>query len=273
MKKYLIFPLVLFLLFSVFPAYALDIDPMRLEYTIAPGKTYSGSFRISNPSNFAVDVFLSTDEYRYIFTEGTIPPEDKRKALPSCKGWFQFGRTKLSLNPGEFADAKFFITVPKNAAREHLCAVIFDEKRTLEKITAKAKAGNVQLHVTPRFSIPVYVSIKNTARAEAAITDVAASSGPNGDSVKIDITLKNTGTIHIRPFGTLVMLNQNSEIVKDLPIGKTLPLFPGYTTQIPVICPNLPAGKYSAVATIEISENTIIQKKTIFVLRNTGEIR
>lgn len=262
----------LYYLFSTLLAFGVEIEPMRIEYTLDAGKTYSGSFKLKNPSSFSVDVFVSSGEYRYIFSEGSIPPAGDKKTLPSCQDWFQFEKTKFNLNPGGSCDVKFLIKVPKDVKQEHLCAILFDERRSLQEIKPKEKTGNVQIQLTPRFSIPVYIFIKDTEKILAQIPAVSVVSEPEKGGVRINITLENTGNVHIRPLGTLVILNQNGEVVKNMPIGKSLPIFPAYKETIPVICPKLPAGKYSIIATIEVSKDNIIQRKTSFVLKKTGEV-
>lgn len=267
----------LFFLFSLRPApytlhpnacaYAVEIEPMRLERSLGAGKTYSGSFKLINPSDLAVDILVSTGEYRYVFSEGTVPPQDSRKALPFCRDWFEFEKTKFRLDPRESAEVKFLIKVPKDAKQEHLCAVIFDEKNSLKEIKAGQETGNARVQLTPRFSIPIYISIKGNEEISAEIKEITIASVPQKDGAMINISLENTGNIHIRPFGTFIIFNQNGDVVKNLPIGKILPIFPGYKEIIPLICPKLPAGKYSAVATVEISKDKIIQKKTGFEFR------
>lgn len=266
MKKVLI--LVSMLWFLISPvAHAVDIEPQRLEHSLDAGKTYSGSFKLKNPSDFSVDVFISTGQYRYISSQGTIPPPEGNAALPSCESWLEFDKKKYALDPGEFVDVKFLIKVPKESSGEYLCAALFDEKRALQEIKPKENTPNVQVRVIPRFSIPVYISIKNTEKIAAEIEDISTEPEFQKGGLIFNITLKNTGNIHIRPLGTLTILNQKSEVVKNIPIGKTLPIFPGYKEIIPVLCPKLPAGKYAAIATIEIAKEKILQKKIAFQIK------
>jgi len=249
-------------------AYAVEIDPMRFEHSLNAGKTYSGVFKLKNSSGSAVNIFVSTGEYRYVFSEGTRPPEKEKRTIPSCQGWFQFKKTEFYLNPGESAEAKFLVRVPKDAAQEHLCAVLFDEKRSLEEAKPKQKTGNAQVRLTPRFSIPVYISIKDTENISVEIRDIRASSESQRGGLVFTVILENTGNVHIRPIGTLTIINQSGEVAKNLPIGKCLPIFPAYKEEIPVLCPKIPAGVYSAVATIEFSKGRIIQKKSSFEVRS-----
>jgi hypothetical protein len=259
--------IILFLLFSFLFAsavYAVEIEPMRLEYSLQSGKTYSGTFKLRNSSSSSVDVFSSTGEYRYIFSRGVTPPKTEKRTLPSCSDWLQFEKTEFRLSPGMTIDAKFTIKVPKEAKEEHLCAVLFDEKIDTGKVQPNQETGSVQIQLTPRFSIPVYISIKNTEKLSAQINNMSVVSEAQKGQLIINLTLENTGNVHIRPFGTLVILDENSEVVKDIPIGRSLPVFPGYKETIPVICPKMPVGKYSAIATVEIASDKIIQKKITF---------
>ncbi|MBI4335370.1 MAG: hypothetical protein HY589_01800, partial [Candidatus Omnitrophica bacterium] len=231
------------------------------------GKTYSGVFKLKNSSDFAVDISLSADKYRYVFSSGAIPPADGKKFLPSCQSWFEFEKKILKLNPGESGEAKFLIKVPGDIKEEHLCAILFDEKRALKEIRPKTPEGNIQIQFTPRFSVPVYISVKDSGIIKGEIREIAVHEESQKGGVILNIVFENSGNTHVRPFGTLVIFNQDGDVIKNLPIGKSLPVFPGYREVIPVICPKIPHGKYSAIATIEISKDNIVQKKTTFDLK------
>ncbi len=252
--------------------YAVEIEPMRLERSLEAGKAYSGAFRLKNTSEFITQVAASTGPYRYVFSNNTIPPEDGQKTLPSCEEWFQFEEAKFNLNPGEVKDAKFIIKVPDGAAQEHLCAVVFDENAAADKTSAAPEIGNARIKFTPRFTIPVYISIRGKETASAKIEGISASSEPQKEGVAVNVALQNTGNVHLRPSGTLVILNQKNEVIRNLPIGKSLPIFPAYKDIIPVICPKLPPGKYTVVATVEFAKDRIIQKKAYFTLRKDGSV-
>ncbi len=286
MKKTIIIACLFCLIAWCGLSYAVEIEPLRLQHSLSAGKKYSGSFKLKNSSDTSVQIAISTGEYRYIFSSGATPPVDiKKRFLPSCKGWFTFEQQALILKSGEAKEVKFFITVPKTAYPEHLCAVIFDEKQLQDKTRPESQSGsgNVTVQILPRFSIPVYISIKDTERISAEITDLSVECDEFSKAgAAARITLENTGTVHIRPFGTLVIFSrqeagsasgggQNGEVVKTLPIGKSLPIFPGYKEIIPVPCRKLQSGSYTAIATIEIAKNRIIQKKAAFVLTESQE--
>lgn len=246
------------------PSFAVEIEPMRLEYSLEPGKTYSGSFTLKNPSNSSLDVSVSTGGYRYVFSEGAVAPKEGRGKLPSCQDWIQFKKTKLNLTPGGSAKADFLIKVPADASHEHLCAVVFDERMTVEEAKLKKKEKNVQVQVVPRFCIPVYIAMKPGQKIGAEIQNIEAVSQGQTGGVTVKITLANTGNVHIRPEGSLLILDEKGDVVKNLPIGKCLPIFPGYKEVVPVICKKLQPGKYSAVVTIEVQKGDLIQGKAEF---------
>lgn len=128
--------------------------------------------------------------------------------------------------------------------------------------------GNVQIQVIPRFSVPVYISVKGDENISAEIKEMTTEGEFQKGGLIFNVTIENTGNVHIRPLGTLVILDQNNEAVRNMPIGKSLPVFPGHKEQIPIFCPKIPSGKYSAVATVEIAKDKIIQKKIMFEFRD-----
>lgn len=263
------------LLFVILPfkSSAVDIHPLRLEYTLKAGKVYSGEFELSNPSQSTVVVSVSAGEYRYLFGTQTKPIKqtDKLPKLPSCKGWFNFNKKEYLLNPGEIARVKFTISVPKQAKKEHLCAIIFDEKKPSSSQRAK-KEGHITVNIIPRFSIPVYLMIDGYSKPLAKLENLDVVSEPVKNGVRFNLTIQNLGNVHLRPFGTLVVLNEDKQLIKNIPIGETLPLFPEYKDVIPILCPQLPAGVYTAIATIEYAEGSLIQKEITFQLNTNGTI-
>ena len=258
MKKALPIALFFYLAFTFFvssTAGAVEIDPLRLEHTLDAGKNYSGSFRLKNTSESSIIITPSTGAYRYIFSHETIAPkETAKKSLPSCQTWFQFNQSEIKLEPGVSADISFIIKVPVTAAQEHLCCVIFEERVSRDKKASKDRPGDgkVSMNIIPRFIIPVYVVIKGTEKISAEIKELTAAREPKKGGALITLSIENTGNCHLRPSGTLAFFDEKGEIVKTVPIGKFLPIFPGYQESVPVLCPGLPPGKYSCVATVEI---------------------
>jgi hypothetical protein len=87
--KVLLMSVLIFLI--PFPAQALEIEPLRLELSLPAGEESEGVFVVTNEKDHLVDLTISADAYRYLFSDMTIYPKEKSKhVLPSCTSWFRF---------------------------------------------------------------------------------------------------------------------------------------------------------------------------------------
>lgn len=267
MKK-IILLLILILLPKL--SWAAEVQPAKLELKAPEGKTYNGVLTIVNHKNYDMDIILSSSSYRYVFTKNTIFPDDKAK-LPSCQNWIKFEQDKYEVGPGESLRVNYSIIVPEKIGGEYLASILVDEKEvSTPEITQKPKkqdmpAGRVKIAVTQRLTIPVYLIIEGTEKLAAEIKDFKLiKDNQEQNIVEFQAKLKNTGNIHIRPKGNLIIMNSKGKIVKNISSGEILPIFSGYAQIIPLWWKDPSPGEYTAVITIDLGNNSLLQKKIQF---------
>jgi len=243
---------------------SIEIDPMRLELEADSGNTTTGYITITNRANETIDVSVSPGDYRYMFSSSTIyPGPGKPQSVPSCKSWISLKPDKLTLEKGKTASLEYSIKVPAASKGEYVGAILIDKEQPAGELKA-AKTGQVRVKITPRINIPVYVAIKNSLSRSCEIQKLEAVSSTNKKFVWFSVTLKNNGTVHIRPAITLTMFDENKTVANKISMGKSLPIFADFADSFTANWTPRFAGKYTAVATVDIGAKDFIQKSVLF---------
>ena len=265
----------LFMLLFCASSWAVEVEPSRLELKIPADQPTRGELQLSNPGQQPVEVTLSAGPYRFL---------DPKLKLPSCQDWLRFEPDRLTLGPGATTSVAYTVTPPSNlnvdTAGEYLGAILVDQ---LPAEAEKKPDGKARLTVVPRLALAVYVMIQGKERVEVELSGVKAGRfegqkprqgmrEPPPDLLRIDVTLKNRGTVHVRPAGTTALFDGEGHLYRSSPLGKSMPLLPTAVMTIPALLPLPPAGSYRLVTTIEVQEGTVLQKETLFEVASDGTV-
>ena len=246
-------------------ALAVEVEPTRLELKISPDRPVSGELQIANKAAKPVEVRLSTGPYRFL---------DPKLKLPSCQDWFRFEPARLTLAAGATTAVAYTVTPPSNlevdTAGEYLGAILVDQ---LPAEPDQPQEGKARLTIVPRLALAVYVMVEGKERVEVAVGALKAeklASAP--DLLKMTVALKNLGTVHVRPSGTVALFQEDGSLYHAAPLGKSMPLLPTGTLTIPSLLPLPPAGRYRWVITVEVREGTVLQKESSFEVTPEGDV-
>lgn len=268
--------------------YSIDVDPSRIEITLPAGSEHKLNLKLANKTPDISIISVKAGEYRFLLSENSIAPENKKLAdtINSCESWISAQLTNLVINPASEKDCFVTIKVPENAKGEYAACIIFDQASPVEKSEAESEneannEGNMSfdLNLIYRRSIPVYVFIEGTTKIQGEISKVNLEEIPLKDTfysdtntIKINTSLKNTGSRHIRLKGNAVILDNQGNILKTLSTGKTLPIFPGFSEIIPIFWSGYPkkSAQYTAVITLDLGDDIIVQKEVNFAITEKG---
>lgn len=266
------------------PALAVDVDPLRLELTGAPGQTLSGTLTIANPKSEPVRIAAQAGAYRYVFTAHTIPPNGAPARLPSCESWITLPAEALAGAPvpeRSAIDLTYTITIPETAwqAGEYVAALLIDELPAEASAEAPAEASaeapaegsdRSTITIRPRIAIPVYV-LMGGLNADGRIAAMSADT-PQAGTTRLLLTIANDGPIHIRPTGSVIISDEQGAVVSRLPLGRTIPIFPKFQEGIPFALPTMIPGRYQAVATVQIGASNLLQQTLAFMVAEDGRV-
>jgi len=160
------------------PSYgALSITPSRIEGKIPAGKSYENEFCITNTAK-------ETNLAKFSWTDRTKNPADKN--------WFRILGESAEIPAGATVKVKYQISIPEGAQGEYNAFFTIEDGKP---------AGNVMgATVALRTSVPVYIAVRGTEKYSFEIKDIKVA---NGSQPMVNVIIRNTGNIHIRPEGTL----------------------------------------------------------------------
>ena len=256
-------------------AFAVEVEPTRIELKIPADRPAGGELQVSNRGREAVEVRLSAGPYRF------LDPKLKRA---SCEDWLRFKPDRFTLAPGATTSVGYVVTPPANldvdTAGEYLAAVLVDQYPAEPKQPGEGKS---KVTVVPRIALATYLMIEGRDRVQVELSGLkseklaAAAGGTGGreatrNLLKLTATLKNLGTVHVRPSGTYALFEEGGHLYHTAPLGKGMPLLPSASMEIPALLPMPPAGRYRWVSTVEVQEGTVLQKEVSVEITEGGEV-
>lgn len=174
--------------FALNLAYAFGVSPPRVEMRLPAGESFTGSFTVGNPSGSPVKVRVTVEDWS--------SAQDGRQVIKgevSSLGWLVFSSQELELRPNRSDIINYTVTLPKDAKGEYAAMVYFGT------LPDPLKGG---ISVISRIGNAVYVIVEGTEIVKGEITNVIIS---RIEPLKIDVTIRNEGNIHIRPRGKIII--------------------------------------------------------------------
>ncbi len=203
-------------------ARAITLVPPSLEFGAQPGESLTTSIKLYNESSDPVTLFTSTSNFTAADEDGTpkFDPQGKQEDLAS---WISVKPTQYALAPNENVTVPVTITVPKDAAPGgHYAALFFGTQ-------PNAGQGGTVL-IASKIGTLIILTVQGQLNESAKVESLVVKSGTRSFTrppVTIETVINNTGNVHIRPEGTVVIHNmfggQTASLVFNSSRGAILP--------------------------------------------------
>lgn len=254
-------------------AHALTIGPSRFEVSLPPGEVAGADYYVQN----------ETDKPAHI----SVEPENWFKDAYSYNGlaiedWISLDSYEFDLEPKEIKKLKLTITVPKDRTDELVAQIFFTS--TVGK--AEGEAGPGGSGVRARLGAVLYVAIKGAEKVEAEIRniDITKVTEDGEKKLKIGVTVRNKGNVHLRPAGKVLIETKKGEKIAELDLKSGKAVLPGqeqaYYAAWNESKPG--KGKYRASATVDYGKIFAYEKpldlgkridsKRAFEINKEGEV-
>ena len=201
--------------------FSVEVTPLRVELKLTPGATHTQAVTLKNDSKNAVRVRARVDDW-YLSKDGTPQFKPADPADPySAAGWLRLNPPEQLVGPGATAIVRFTTTVPATApVAGYRCVVMF-EFDPPDAATA-AKARDVM------FRGRVATLLYATVGRPAVVVDLTELQPKfvKGQQPAVVATLKNTGRVHMRTKGTIVIYDAAGKIVRQFALPN-VPVLPG----------------------------------------------
>ncbi|HEX7260169.1 MAG TPA: hypothetical protein VF272_04540 [Candidatus Saccharimonadia bacterium] len=270
----------------------LTVSPPTYELSANPGDSLNNTIRITNDSDSAVTLQVSTQDFTVGGTEGSVSVLNDSVDPAAFSKWFRFPTTQLQLAPKASALVPFTITVPKQAEPGgHFATVLFNPVVTANATSTGARViqrvgslilmrvsgaikeqGSIESFHTKTFKGSWQSITGSDGKTKILVASAEDLRGEHKQSffskgpIAFDILFKNSGNVHFKPAGTVTIYNLFGKKVDQLAINPRN-VFPGGERRITVIWPktDLWGGYYSAhAAAVYGSENKILTAETKF---------
>ena len=200
------------------------ISPVRSEFTINKGQSQQITINIENPTDADVTAipvindFISSDdetgEPRLILDDSVEPPKNSFKNLVNVP-------QSIELGPREKKDINITVRVPENANSGGYYGAIRFVPSSAEG------SGNVGLTASVGTIVLVRVPGNLTERLDlielTAGQNGKAKSFFTGGDVSVITRIKNSGDIHLQPFGKVQIKNMFGSTVSEFEFNNTDP--------------------------------------------------
>jgi hypothetical protein len=232
---------------------SLSIDPYKIEMKIDKNSSFESSWHIKNNYDRDIEIEVSAAEWGSYKSNKNIP----------LGSWLKISPVYLRMKKGESASVGYSVKTNASMEGSMLAQVSF--------AALPEEGGNVTMKV----STPVHAIIRGTEKVDfyietLSIVPISTGGGMN----KLNITIKNSGNILIKPFGEVNIYDKKKKVVSSLNFESDRSIFTDssdvFSVQIPL---GLPAGKY----TVEVNAKAIgyesaanVKKAVMFRIKKDG---
>ena len=230
-------------------AFQAQIDKPRIQETIAPGQTISGSVTVTNQGREPVNLEVYLQDWEYAQggsgdKEFTAPGTSSR----SASEWIRYFPNKMSVAAGGAGKVDYTITVPPEAQGGHYAVLFFESLVG----NAPVDQSGVAVQYVGRLGSLIEVEAAGTVQRTGDITDVAIGAVAPDRPLEINYTFRNTGNVVIRPKAYYNILDAAG---RYLGRGEFEPLYTspgGSGTAHTEWTGRLPSGEHTLLLTVDL---------------------
>lgn len=236
----------LFLSMTAAPAAAqLTVSPSELQLT--PGALIATSFSIRNEDQTAVQASLYLNDWERD-ENGSNRFDTLGSKVGSCRDRIEVFPMNVRIAPATTQPVRVSLKA-SDTLKTPCWTIVFLET------TPRPGRGTIQITPVIRIGIKVYV-VPTTATLDAEITGFTTEktrprAGEDVDTTKLEfaVYVRTTGTVQIRATGQIEIRRPDNTLAATVPVSET-PILPGSQRRIGVTIPDLPPGRYVALAVI-----------------------
>ncbi|PIQ83007.1 MAG: hypothetical protein COV76_00705 [Candidatus Omnitrophica bacterium CG11_big_fil_rev_8_21_14_0_20_64_10] len=296
-------------------ARAVEVQPTRLEMTLPADQPTEGELEVTNHGGVPVEVRVQSAPYRHFQAGLHIPSAqdwflfkpEKFLLAPGVTSNVRFTVTPpanvAADSAGEYLAAILVDELPaplpvfEGPASGNALAIHHSEGAPMpakEPETAlpeppAERTGKVT--IVPRFALPVYFQIEGKERVGVELTNLTVEDerpipDPNlgipatetPQRLRLEVTLRSTGTVHVRPDGTFAILQADGGFVQGGRLGRAFPLLPTATLTIPAWTALPGTGSYRLIVTVDAEDihgerlGELLQKEISFTVSESGAV-
>lgn len=189
-------------------AQALAVSPVLYDYEIAPGGSKQGTIMLVNDTEKRDTFSLEVKNFVALGEDGAQQYLDE-KTPTDLASWVSVDQPTVTLGPGENGEFPFAINVPKDAEPGgHYASVFFYRQ--------PGSTGNAGVGISEKIGVLLLVNVPGNIREDARIESFTLQGSGVRDRLPVyfDLRIRNMGSVHFRPRGSLVIRNIFGQVVQ-----------------------------------------------------------
>ena len=189
---------------------SLRISPPNFEISVDPGEVVAQQIRVSNRGDSPIPITMHVAGFRPRGQEGQVELTEQEEAEFGILTWTTVDPSEFLLEPGEEIPVTFLIEVPENAPPGgHYMSVL----------ASLGSGGSGQgVAVGQRIGSLVLLRVTGEVVEQAQVAEIAAPGFAAKGPIDFDVVLRNTGNVHLRPIGEIVVRGTFGGEVVRLPL-------------------------------------------------------
>ncbi len=185
-------------------AQALTIVPPTLDYTVKPGDVKEGKIKLYNESTTdPITVFGTTSNFTAKGETGE-PDFDLTETPTGAASWVTTAAGAITIQPNERIEIPFTVTIPKDAEPGgHYVSLFYGTDPSL-----KPENGG-QVTVRSLLGALIIMRVEGLVREDASVASFTVKGGNSLSHLPVTFNLRvqNSGNVHVRPQGTILIKN------------------------------------------------------------------
>ena len=251
--------------FALEPVHYDPSVPLTRSYFIfdsKPGIVVKSSVRVTNSGTVKGRVSLYPVDATTGQTSGAVylNQKDPRKDVGN---WIALGAQQLTLNAGQSQIVSFQVTVPGTVRPgQHLGGIVAEN---LTQSSSPQSNSAIQIKVKNLTIIAVQINLPGTPVEQMVGTGVQA--GGENSYQQLLVGLSNTGTVMLKPSGTLQVANDQGQVLKKVSL-KLDTFLPQSAINYPVAITGkaLAVGDYQAAVDLRYGHARVLHYTTNFTI-------
>jgi len=190
----------------------ITISPLTFELTANPGDVINNKIKIYNPTNKVVSIKVEAEDFRAVGEEGRVvtTSETDEDTTYSLRKWITLIPNEFTLEPGGEKIVDFIIEVPENAEPGGKYGSI------LAGISGSLSDEGTGAAIATKTGALVLLLVSGDLNEELRVNDFSAPSFQEYGPIPFEIKFKNTGTVHVRPRGFVVITDLFGKKVTEI---------------------------------------------------------
>ncbi len=196
---------------------ALTVSPPIIEIDAKKGDVINQVLKVKNEGAENAVYYLSSQKFIAAGETGAPQFVEGQAEDVDLASWIKFGITSITIPAGQTVELPFTIVVPQFAGPGGHYAAIF-----LGTVPPNAAGDASQVAVASRVGALVLVKIAGEIKESAELSEFGTVASSYASlPVDFNIRIKNSGNVHLKPSGSILIKNMFGSVAGKVTVNET----------------------------------------------------